>query len=314
MAKDFMEDENEDYGETSDMMSEEEADRILSNLSSDEEAEEDFPQEPDQDFEDQIEEQVNEEEEEAASLEVLTNASLRLEQGNLYKLILTQNLFENTDADPKAVNNVQREIRAFVRERLEVLVGLKEDPRLLKRKTREDFPFTDIEIDLLKTMLGRVTKQAPAIKPISQPVSAKPKQPMKLNTIKGNQTKPSQEKKPTSSVKVVEKIKRPTAQKKKTEDAEGRLKKHPKDMTVNELIEYNKTVAARQMDRKAKPLTPLPQLDSDQKLMHYSKMVNSDAKTSNFVSMVMAKMNVPLGKVENVNSDSTDNFSSDDRI
>jgi hypothetical protein len=104
--------------------------------------------------------QSQEEIEEEDDSELLTNARLRLEQGKLYEMLLKHDLFGSVDAEPKAVQNVQREIRNFIKERLEVLLGLRQDPRIRTSPAEMPGQFTSLEVDLLKRFLAKMSKGA----------------------------------------------------------------------------------------------------------------------------------------------------------
>lgn len=99
------------------------------------------------------------EDEEAEMFEVLSNASLRLEQGRLYQLIINHPIFGETDADDRAVRNVTREFRKFARERMEIMLGM----RQMKAATKEavvSSPFNDLEVVALKTIAAQMSKGA----------------------------------------------------------------------------------------------------------------------------------------------------------
>ena len=107
----------------------------------------------------QHEEEIEEEASEEDFSDVLTDAHLRLEQGSLYKLIMNNNLFEEVDADPKAIQNVQREIRNFARERMEVMLGMRKETTQVEH-LEIDFPFNALEVDVLKKLAHTATKGA----------------------------------------------------------------------------------------------------------------------------------------------------------
>ena len=60
-------------------------------------------------------------------ISVVDNARIRLEQGRLYEMLIKHNLFEGVDAMPQAVAKVQTEIKEFIIERLEILLGMKSE-------------------------------------------------------------------------------------------------------------------------------------------------------------------------------------------
>lgn len=104
------------------------------------------------------EEEVLEETEEDFS-EAMTDASIRVDQGTLYKLILNSDLFEGVEADPKAVQNVQREIRKFAKERMEIMLGMRRETATVER-LEIDFPFNALEVDILRKLAFTATKGA----------------------------------------------------------------------------------------------------------------------------------------------------------
>lgn len=89
--------------------------------------------------------------------EVLNDANLRIEQGRLYQMIMNHELFDGMDADPKAVQNVQREIRKFARESMEVMLGMRDTTPV--RATLAS-PFNDLEVDILKKLASKATNGA----------------------------------------------------------------------------------------------------------------------------------------------------------
>ena len=90
--------------------------------------------------------------------DVLSDAHLRLEQGSLYKMIMNHSLFEGVDADPKAVQNVQKEIRKFARERMEVMLGMRQE--VSTEVTQIASPFNDLEVEVLKRLASKATNGA----------------------------------------------------------------------------------------------------------------------------------------------------------
>lgn len=105
-----------------------------------------------------VEQELGEEEDDFS--EVLNDASLRLEQGQLYKLIMNTDLFNEGDADAKAIRNVQREIKAFARERMEVMLGMRQEPskEQVNAFPMDMFPFNALEVEVLKSLAATATK------------------------------------------------------------------------------------------------------------------------------------------------------------
>src|ERR1700676_4339448 len=83
-------------------------------------------------------------EEDEDTADIMNDANLRLEQGRLYKMVLQGDIFAETNADPKAIRNVQREIRKFVRERMETMLGIRQEVAV--QNTIVSSPFNDMEV------------------------------------------------------------------------------------------------------------------------------------------------------------------------
>jgi hypothetical protein len=212
--------------------------------------------------------------------EILTNARLRLEQGKLYEMLLKHDLFGEVEADPKAIQNVQREIRNFIKERLEVLLGLKPDPRLkpVVQVHQVQSPFSDLEVDLLKRFLAKMSKgateqvQAPRAAQAPTPVSAP--RSSGINPLSQKSSSPSRVRVAPPKQKVVEppsQVKAPSELKKILEEEFGEnempLQKAPSKMKRSELMERNRRIAQRQAARKATGPTKIPAPNPDQETM-----------------------------------------------
>lgn len=89
--------------------------------------------------------------------EVLNDANLRIEQGRLYQMIMNHDLFDGMEADERAVSNVQREIRKFARERMEIMLGMRQEQ---VQQTMVSSPFNDLEVDILKKLASKATNGA----------------------------------------------------------------------------------------------------------------------------------------------------------
>src|ERR1035437_7078044 len=93
-------------------------------------------------------------EEEQDISEIMSDANLRLEQGRLYQMVLQGDIFADTNADPKAIRNVQREIRKFVRERMETMLGIRQEQPAQAAVVSS--PFNDMEVTVLKMLASRM--------------------------------------------------------------------------------------------------------------------------------------------------------------
>lgn len=91
--------------------------------------------------------------------DLVENATFRLEQGRIYEMLMKHDLFEGVQVDKRASAKVNAEIKSFVMERLEILLGIKAEK---ERKTEVNFkvklPFNQMEIDAIKDMAFKLTK------------------------------------------------------------------------------------------------------------------------------------------------------------
>jgi len=149
------------------------------------------------------EQPVYEEESEEASeeedySEILSDASLRLEQGNLYKMVMNSDLFANSGYDEKAVANVTREIRNFAKERMEIMLGMRQEPSKEASFPAGAFPFNALEVEVLKMLASTATKGASQeAEPFT--VSAQPvqrKNTVNAISVKGSTRPQAQQSKP----------------------------------------------------------------------------------------------------------------------
>lgn len=183
---------------------------------------------------------------------IIDNARIRLEQGRLYEMLIKHDLFDGVDADPKAVSNVQQEIKGFIMERLEILLGMKAEKEVEVHKVESQF--NDMEVQALKMVASKVTQgqsaKAPEIKKEPSPfapVKEKPKS-KGLNAIGKNSNKTAPALKPKTKKKVVK------------QQPKRRLKKEivdtsTKDMSVDEIamkdIKYLETLKNMPLEKKA---------------------------------------------------------------
>ena len=94
-------------------------------------------------------------------------------------MIMNHDLFEGMDADPRAVKNVQREIRKFARESMEVMLGMRETT---PAHAIVASPFNDLEIDILKRIASKASNGATETQEANE-VAAKVKETPKRQTL-----------------------------------------------------------------------------------------------------------------------------------
>lgn len=102
---------------------------------------------------------------------VMDNARIRLEQGRLYEMLIKHDLFDGVDADPQAINNVQKEIREFIIERLEILLGMRAEKTKEIQQIIQQPQFNDVEVQALKMIANKVTNGASAKASTTPPVT-----------------------------------------------------------------------------------------------------------------------------------------------
>jgi hypothetical protein len=211
------------------------------------------------DIEQLTEEMAQEEEYEEDFTEVLSDARLRLEQGRLYEMVMQHDLFKDLDADPRAVKSVQNQIRRFAKERMEIMLGIKKEATISER-LEIDFPFNQLEVEVLKRLAHKVTDGAtensdnyvPEVKKVREEVPTVPKKQSlnAIGTYKSKKTVAPPEA-PKKSVKQPEPFKRQVKPKQPEVNQEGVLTgKSLSEMTDGERLEKYKETIERQKRMK----------------------------------------------------------------
>lgn len=156
-----------------------------------------YDEEYDEEFYEDFIEEYDEEEE----INTVNEAHVRLEQGRLYNMLINHNLFEGVDADPVAISNVQKQLKEFILEKLEEMLGMrakKEKSEVQQVVVQSDF--NELEIQVLKRVASKMSKgmteNAPDPAPVqSQLNTVKKEKPSKgLNSLGGqNKQQPKQQ-------------------------------------------------------------------------------------------------------------------------
>jgi hypothetical protein len=256
---------------------------------------------------------------------VLSDARLRLEQGRLYEMIMNHPLFDGVDADPTAVKSVQKQIRKFAKEQMEIMLGMRRETAKIEH-LEIDFPFNSVEVTVLKKLAFAASKGAsensdrfvPEVKKTVEEVPVVTAQPRKegLNPI-GSQKKPAPKpqvrqvqptpkappaKLPTQPSRPVQR-KPPTAAASKILVEEGvtqaqidaqydakPLEKPIHEMTEDELIARNAEISNRRHRTVKNPSAlPMPSFEQEN-LLHQTRLIESP-QTTNAVSLIMAALN-----------------------
>lgn len=225
---------------------------------------------------------------------VVDNARIRLEQGRLYEMLIKHNLFDGVDAMPQAVVKVQSEIKEFIIERLEILLGMKSEKQKEVHQIIKESQFNELEVQALKMIASKVTKGASeevssiSEKPKNELNMIKPSSPNKagLNSIKKPDPVVNQKK----LVKEVpaKKISKPEFKKteKDTQDLslDGIVKKDMKyieSLKKMSLTDANKIVS----ERHARP-QPKIKLDQESINRQYAAKMSLNEEANAFTALL----------------------------
>lgn len=203
-------------------------------------------------------------EEEEDTSDIMADANLRLEMGRLYQMVLQNDIFAETNADPRAIKNVQREIRKLVRERMETMLGIRQERTI--QDTIVSSPFNDIEVTVLKMLASRASGGKTENQPQSAGPSLPPPQPKKdgITSISGTLRPATTPAKlpsgPSVAPKPLQKGK-PAPTKSAIVATESALQKPIDQMSQEELLEYNRKAEERSKSQYAvmpNNMTPHP--------------------------------------------------------
>ena len=230
--------------------------------------------------------------------EILSDARLRLEQGRLYEMIINHDLFEGAVADPIAARFVQNKIRKFAKEQMEIMLGMRQETATVER-LEIDFPFNQVEVNVLKKLAFAASKGAsensdnfvPEVKRTTEEVATLPRREG-LNKIGGGSSKSVAKKLPPKAATPVAR-KRPVNQESSLEDLDDGyepIKKHPSEMTEQELINRNAEAEKRQAGRRTvKSASALPMASYEQTVMlaeQHAVAANQGTLTSRLIEHV----------------------------
>jgi len=274
----------EDEGSDREYMTEEEYEAVANGQYIDEGYQEVYEDDPNN-FMDVYEEEyedMEDEELQAKTDEVLDGALIRLEQGRLYKMIMETidgGMFEDTGCDERSIKNVEREMKAFIMSRLEVLLGIRKKAAKKVKVVREkqENQLSDVEVAVIKKLTNTAIQKS-GIKPVSgnsgslKKVGA-PKQapkPQPKAAAPAPKPKPKRRKKATKSAAPKKKVRRKTR----------KSSKSFADMTDEEKLARNQEVSDRQARNKVKydgvptapgSPAPLPPPTGDEMAMYHQQ-------------------------------------------
>lgn len=269
---------------------------------------------------------------------VLQTAMVQLDQARLYEMLLKHNLFEGVKANAASLKNVETELKDFILQRLQILLGMKSEKKevaqapMVQQKIKVELPFNDVEIEFLKALAFKGTKGESAKSPSTKTVEAqsinsiKPLQEEQVGLRKmslGSFSEPEEEefeeeeeveeapkpRKPISKpvvkqqAKPAPKAQNLTADQLAREDIKNMAKRKPAHlMSADELIEASKSINAGK--KKSAKATPMP--DADALAMHYqmqqSKPSNNNVN-ANLMGLLSQKLGFSTNQIQTVGDD-----------
>jgi len=236
---------------------------------------------------------------------IVYNVRLRLEMAKLYEMLINHNVFEGVDASDQAISIVQGEMKNYIVERLEVLLGIKQATveRKIERVVEQvESPFNDIEIEFLKQMAYKGTlgksigantpkplvakKEAkPKLKKIaSKPAPTKKSPPLKSSKPKAkpkanNPIRKKKVKKISTSGKTIEQIAKEEIDRERGMADFSTLSSEDKSKRIREVNQRH----SRKESSTAKPMMTTQQLESE---LTMRDQLGSTSKTQQFNSML----------------------------
>lgn len=184
---------------------------------------------------DELTDQVAQDEEDEDYTEVLSDARLRLEQGKLYEMIMNHNLFDGVESDPRAAKSVQKQIRTWAKNQMEIMLGMRQE--VSESSQIISSPFNELEVSILKKLASAASKGATESEEANKPES-KPELPPKkksLNSIGKNDHKT----RVIEQAKPIQKKTTPIERSKSSLRTSSQLEKGPKVLTGKLLSEMN---------------------------------------------------------------------------
>jgi len=218
---------------------------------------------------------------------IVYNARIRLEQAKLYELLINHNLFEGVEADSRAIELVQNELKHYIVKRLEILMGLRQPVSVSAKSIGPSF--NEVEIDFLKQLAYKGTKGRSLINEEDElSIDRKPNRsvpklnPIKPQTVKNRiksprvNSKPSSEK-PLKNTPVVPKKNRKRNETNGTKlTAKRRIKSNTPD--VKQLTQAQAEQLAREDIENMSKRKPWGQISTKEKIEEIKKVNQRHSK------------------------------------
>lgn len=215
--------------------------------------------------------------------DIMSDARIRLAQGQLYEIIMNHELFAGVEADEKAVKIVQKEIRNFAKERMEIMLGMRQEQKEVSVNVAS--PFNALEVETLKALASAATKGASRSEEAEQYVPVVRTTGLNPITTRKAAPKPAQPKplakspsNPVKRVKVdpnveyelqqdgVERIYIEEAKRQIANDTYKPLTKPIHEMTEDEIRARNKQASTRGSTVKNPNALPMPSVEQEEML------------------------------------------------
>jgi hypothetical protein len=208
---------------------------------------------------------------------IISEAMVRLEQARLYEMLIKHDMFDGVEANQIALNNVKAELKHFLLERLEVLLGIRQDSLKKENSQPHSSDFNKSEVDFLKMFVKKSLEKI-------QPITVKQDQPQGLKKIQSEpqqiqrvQITPEQVSKPQKSrpqTNITQK-KPSTIEEIALQDLkEMKGRKPVHEMSREELEEHNEKISKKYQASK-RPQNAIPMPTAQQTEMLYA---NQQAK------------------------------------
>jgi hypothetical protein len=185
--------------------------------------------------------------------DVVTEAMVRLEQARLYDMLIKHNMFEGVHANPIALRNVQEELKQYIVERLQILLGIKTEKQQ-PTSMKIELPFNKLEIQALKDLAFKLTKGDTSKNQERQFAEATPDEEFQEIKPVRSFSKPQGLRTLASKQSQKQTIKSPTPQ-----------KREPEQQNKNVMVNKTKKVKIPEMKGK-KIMTPNGEVLSDEEI------------------------------------------------
>lgn len=160
---------------------------------------------------DVIDSLIEESDQDEQTSQFLSEALRRIEQAKLYEAMLSHQFFSPGSAREEIIDTVTREFKAFIMQRLEILLGIKQEQALQQQM---QMPFSEEEVSALKALASRMveSKKRESVLTSNPTVNQVSVQPSAPNPVQTNAIKLNPVNKTTAAKPAAKKPRRPRSQ------------------------------------------------------------------------------------------------------